>query len=287
MERHDDEAASPVTHPFRIAAISALALLVLAGSASAAVLAPHRAVYELKLRSTRGSTQVDQVRGRIVYEFKGDACGGYALNFRQVTEIASENGDTNVSDLRSETWEDGAAKSFKFAAQNFLNQKLDRDTDGKAEREPDALKVKRTKPEKASDIFDKTTLFPTEHLIKIIEAAQNGQALLEARVYDGSEAGDKSYDTLSVIGKQDDKQAADIEAPAKAKELEGVVHWPVTISYFEHDKADSAEGTPDYEMSFDLYANGVSRALRIDYGEFVLDGDLKELQFLPASTKCP
>ncbi|MET0313898.1 MAG: cell envelope integrity EipB family protein [Hansschlegelia sp.] len=273
--------------PFRIAAAGALALLALAEPAfAAAPLVAHRAVYELKLRSTRGSTQVEQVRGRIVYEFKGDSCGGYALNFRQVTEIASEGGDTNVSDLRSETWEDGAAKTFRFAAQNFLNQKLDRDTDGHAERAPEAVKVTTTKPEMTSNAFDKETLFPTEHLIRIIEAGQRGESLLEARVYDGSEAGDKSFDTLSVIGKRSDEPEIGLEAPAQAKELVGQAHWPVTISYFEHDKAENGERTPDYEMSFELYANGVSRALRIDYGEFILDGDLKELQFLPASKTC-
>ncbi|MFC7053013.1 cell envelope integrity EipB family protein [Hansschlegelia quercus] len=274
--------------PFRIAAAGALALLALAEPAfAAAPLVAHRAVYELKLRSTRGSTQVEQVRGRIVYEFKGDSCGGYALNFRQVTEIASEGGDTNVSDLRSKTWEDGAAKSFKFAAQNFLNQKLDRDTDGHAERASDGVNVSTTKPEKTSNAFDKKTLFPTEHLIRIIEAAQRGESLLEASVYDGSEAGDKSFDTLSVIGKRSDAPEPGLEEPARVKELVGQPHWPVTISYFQQDKAEDGERTPDYEMSFELYANGVSRALRIDYGEFILDGDLKELEFLPASKACP
>ncbi|HEY0291041.1 MAG TPA: cell envelope integrity EipB family protein [Hansschlegelia sp.] len=271
---------------FRLFESSAAVVVMLVAGAPAhagVLLAPHRAVYELKLRESRGSTQVDQVRGRIVYEFTGDSCGGYALNFRQVTEIGSDSGDTNVSDLRSETWEDGRARSFRFAARNYLNQKLDRDTDGRAERSPDAMKVTLSKPEKSSNSYDARTLFPTEHLMRIIEAGRRGDPLLEARVYDGSEAGDKTFDTLTVIGKPSDTPPADIEAPAKTSELASERHWPVTVSYFEKGKKADGEQTPDYEMSFDLYENGVSRALKIDYGEFVLDGELKELRFLKAT----
>jgi hypothetical protein len=270
-----------------------LALAVFAAPALAAPpaalpespLAPHRAIYELKLRESRGSGAIGQVRGRIVYEFKGDACDGYALNFRQVTEIGNGEGETNVSDLRSETWEDGKARSFRFSARNYLNQQLDRDTDGRAERAPDKVKVTLSKPAKANADYDARTLFPTEHLRKIIEAARAQKGLLEAPVYDGSEAGDKTYDTLTVIGRPSETPPSDIEPPAKTPQLEREVYWPVTVSYFERGKPKDGEQQPDYQMSFDLYANGVSRALKIDYGEFVLDGELKELEFL-APTAC-
>lgn len=243
-------------------------------------LAPHRAVYELKLSQNRGSSAVDQVRGRIVYQFTGDACDGYALNFRQVTEIGNGEGQTNVSDLRSETWEDGSGKSFRFTAQNFLNDALDRDTDGKAERAADAVKVTVAKPQAVAKSYERGMMFPTEHLIKILDAARANTTLVEAAIYDGSEAGDKSFDTLAVIGKQETTPPPDIEAPAKKPELEKEAFWPVAISYFERGKKTDGEQTPDYQMSFDLYANGVSRALKIDYGEFVLVGELTELEFL-------
>lgn len=264
------------------AALAFLPALVLsAAPASAEVaLAPHRAVYELKLQEKRGSAGIDKVRGRIVYQFTGDPCAGYALNFRQVTEIGNGEGQTNVSDLRSETWEDGAAKSFRFQAKNYLNDELDRDTDGRAERAADAVKVTVTKPEKVSNAYDVKTLFPTEHLVKIIEAARGDRRLLEAAVYDGSEAGDKIYDTLTVVGKPETGVAETAEGAAKRPELEKETYWPVAVSYFERGKKTDGEQTPDYQMSFDLYANGVSRALRIDYGEFVISGDLVELDMM-------
>jgi hypothetical protein len=269
-----------------LAALAALAA-VAAGPTLAradAALAPHRAVYELKLRETRGSSGVDQVRGRIVYEFKGGPCDGYALNFRQVTEIDNGEGDTDVSDLRAETWEDAKAKSFRFAAKNYRNQELDSDTDGRAERLDGGVSVTRVKPTKDVSTFEARTLFPTEHLRKIIEAASRSERLLEAPIYDGSEKGDKTYDTLTVIGAPMEAGEAVPEAPAKTPELDREARWPVTISYFERGKKNEGEQAPDYVMSFDLYANGVSRALKIDYGKFILDGELKELEFLKPSS---
>ncbi len=44
-----------------------------------------------------------------------------------------------------------------------------------------------------------------------------------------------------------------------------------------------AELTPIYTLRFQLYDNGVSRALYLDYGTFTLSGKLVELDRLPRS----
>src|SRR5687768_7144258 len=70
-------------------------------------LASHRAVYELKLSSTRGQRPMESVRGRILYDFSGNACEGYALQFRQVSELNSGEGKGAITDLRATSWEEG------------------------------------------------------------------------------------------------------------------------------------------------------------------------------------
>ena len=52
-------------------------------------LTPHRAVYDLALAKGGGSRNMEGARGRIAFEFTGDACEGYALNYRQVTVLDS------------------------------------------------------------------------------------------------------------------------------------------------------------------------------------------------------
>jgi hypothetical protein len=49
----------------------------------------------------------------------------------------------------------------------------------------------------------------------------------------------------------------------------------VTVSYYDRDaKATGGEQTPIYAMQFELFENGVSRALVLDYNDFVISGAL-------------
>ena len=73
------------------------------GPGASVNLAPHIAIYDLKRTSSRGKRALESVRGRIVYDFSGSACDGYALNFRQVTELDSGEGKVALSDLRTAT----------------------------------------------------------------------------------------------------------------------------------------------------------------------------------------
>jgi hypothetical protein len=104
---------------------------------------------------------------------------------------------------------------------------------------------------------------------------------MEARVYDGAPDGRKVYDTLAVIGSPV-KGADKLEEAVQKPELSAMTRYPVTVSYFE---AGTGERTPAYVLGFDLYENGISRALRLDYGSFALRGDLKSLELLK-STPC-
>src|SRR5262245_55276649 len=87
------------------------------GPAGTVKLAPHIAIYDLTLTSSRGKRALESVRGRIVYDFSGSACEGYALQFRQVTELDSGEGKVALSDLRTTTWEEAEGKSFRFKSQ--------------------------------------------------------------------------------------------------------------------------------------------------------------------------
>src|SRR5205814_5191129 len=250
------------------------------GPGASVNLAPHIAIYDLKLTSSRGKRSLESVRGRIVYDFSGSACDGYALNFRQVTELDSGEGKVALSDLRTATWEEGDGKSFRFKSQNYMDSKQIGDVDGRADRSKSSVAVKLSKPEDKK--FDAgKVVFPTEHMRLLIEAAQAGKTLLEVAVYDGSESGEKIYQTLSVIGRriEPEKKPSD-DAAADKDSLAGLARWPVTISYFDKTKqADDqpTEQTPIYAISFEMYENGISRALRLDYGDFVIDGKMTSL----------
>src|SRR5262245_13848394 len=278
---------------YAVAALAAVAVSTWGGTSVPAQtqtktidLVPHRAIYELSLGKVRGKASVQNARGRILYDFSGNACEGYTLDFRQVAELDNGEGKITLSDLRSNTWEDGTARSYRFSSQNHLNQRLLDAVDGKAERSTGAVAVTLTKPEARKVDLDAAIVFPTEHVRRIIQAARGGQTILEFPIYDGSETGEKVYNSLTVIGREIGPGERDLaDAASGNKVLAGLRRWPVTVSYFERNKPPG-EQTPVYSISFDLYENGISRTLVLDYNDFSISGVLKNLE-LKDSKPCP
>lgn len=275
-----------------VAACTAVAAGALISAPAAAqtgsiALASHRAVYDLKLAQSRGKRPMSSIRGRILYDFSGSACEGYALQFRQVSQLDNGEGRETLSDLRATTWEDGAARRLRYHSQNFTNQQLRDQVDGQAERTQQGIRIKLTKPAEKSLDFAVEAVFPTEHVRRVIEAARAGKTVYETVVYDGSESGEKLYDTLAVIGRPiGAKQNAATDATAGQAALDALTRWPVTISYFDRSKRGDGEQTPIYAITFELYENGVSRALLLDYGDFVVSGEMTQLE-IKDSKPCP
>jgi EipB-like len=245
-------------------------------------LVSHRAVYELTLLKSVGSKSPTAAHGRIAFDFTGSDCDGYVQNFRQLTELQPAEGPTRVSDMHSATFEDADGRSFDFKMQTSIDNGAVEVVDGKAWKSAGLLSVNLAKPKHDKFELDPDVVFPTEHLKRILAAAEAGQNLLEVKVYDGSETGEKVYDTTTYVGRPIAGPA--LEKAVHIPQLDTVRRWPVSISYFESGKKDDA---PSYTLSFDLYENGISRALRLDYGDFVLAGEMSSLELLsePACSK--
>jgi hypothetical protein len=254
------------------------------------MLVPHVAVYDLKLDRTRGNRAIEAVRGRILYDFSGNSCEGYALQFRQVSELDSGEGKSALSDLHSTTWEDGQAKKFRFNSTNALDEHRPDEVNGHAERKAKAVAVSLSKPKDKTFTVPLGAVFPTEHMRRIIVAAREGKSVLEFPVYDGSETGEKLYNTLTVIGQAiPPGEKTPDDAAGKSAALAKLTRWPVTISYFDQEsekEQQASEQMPAYTIGFELYENGISRALKLDYTDFTISGEMNSLEIKDAKP-CP
>jgi hypothetical protein len=261
-------------------ALAAACLPPLGSAAHAAAVVPflpHQALYDLSLLKSRGGTSLDSARGRILYKFSGNTCEGYTSDFRQVSEMDSGEGKTTLSDMQSTSWEDAEGKSYRFKIVTRMDDSNQSEVDGIAERTGDKITVKLKQPVAKTFTIDGKVVFPTEQIQRIIAAAKEGKSLLELTVYDGSDNGEKVYNTLSVIGKpiRGDKPGSTPDPSTTNNQTKALTRWPVTVSYYDRDaKANSGEQTPAYAMSFELFEDGVSRALVLDYNDFVISGTL-------------
>jgi hypothetical protein len=270
--------------PKRMGRIGLAALLLAPGLAQGAgakeaadrvVLAPHRAVYDLVLDNGKPSGNIESARGRIAFEFTGDACEGYALSFRQVTQLGTEAGP-RVIDARTTSFEAGDGASYRFKTESSAGGAKPDTVDGTAEKSGGGYEVKLRQPKSETHRESIDALFPNAQMKAVIQAARAGKSTLNVRLYDGASSGKEVYDTLSVIGKR--IESAPAEKPLQRPEFEKAARWPVTISYF---KVGSGESTPSYTISFELYENGITGAIRLDYGNFALRGTLTRLDLLP------
>ena len=161
---------------------------------------------------------------------------------------------------------------------------------GHAERSPKTVAVSLSKPKEKTLIMPGGAVFPTEHMRRIIAAAREGKSVLEFPVYDGSETGEKLFNTLTVIGRAiPPGEKTPTDATAKFPALANLTRWPVTISYFDKTDEKTEQGgeqTPVYSIGFEIYENGISRALVLDYTDFTISGEMTSLE-LKSAKPCP
>ena len=256
-------------------AFALLPLLFAAPVQAMPTIAAHRAVYDLELDLSGGKPGNSDIEGRLVLETMGSACEGYTVTTRFVTRISGSD-QTVVNDLRSTTWEAGDGSSYRFVTKNYIGKSLADETDGIATREDASIAVDLKAPEETAFTLDSKTLFPTQHVLRIIQAAEAGEKIVTADVFDGSDTGKKTYSTTTVIGAR--REPGQDGGGVGEDVLGGFASWPVTVGYFDND-AENKE-TPTYEFSYDLFSNGVSRKIVLDYGDFTLVGALKQIDFL-------
>ena len=263
---------------FRVATI-ACAFSALIAPTLAGGLVPHRIAYDLVLESNpRMSDLSVNMKGRMVYEFTGNACEGYSVNFRFVLETIDADGNSAVTDLRNKNFESGDGRSFDFRSQTFVNEVQTEDLNGAAVRDGDKVNVKLKLAENTEFAIDKPVMFPTAQLLKTIAEAEKGITVFSDDIYDGTDGGQHVFHTSTVIG------AARTTPPDESeKPIGNFRRWPVTVSYFGTEAG--GDQPPDYSISFDLWENGVSSKMRLDYGDFVLNGRIVHLELLP-ETPC-
>ncbi len=240
---------------------------------------PHRAVYDISLSRVDDESDISSMNGRMVYDFAGNPCDGYSITFRFVTNVEDSSGSVQMTDLRTSSYENLPSGDYQFLTEIYVNQDLTEETKGTAERKPGGLLVSLTNPETRSVRIGGRILLPTEHLQAVVAAARQGKHFLVADVYDGSEDGDEAYSTTTVIGEaQTGAEVLQGDTAEAVTKIGTRVRWPVTVSYFEQNGEQEGEQTPSYQMSFLLYENGVSRRLRMDYGNFELQGSLRQIE---------
>ncbi len=64
---------------------------------------------------------------------------------------------------------------------------------------------------------DAAAIFPNDHTLRLLAAARAGQRIVEVKVYDGSDGGEKIYDTTAIIGAEIPASGRPVEEASKRR----------------------------------------------------------------------
>jgi hypothetical protein len=242
------------------------------------IIAPHRAIYDITLAHTEDGSGVSSAAGRMVFEITGSACDGYTMRQRMVVNIGDEEGNLGRLDFRIATFESGDGDVYSFDSQTTVNQEIVEAVEGEARRLGANIEVKLKEPSEKTVLLDGNTLFPSQYMQVIIDAALADLNFLSVDLYEGAGSGEATDEAAAAIG---DALPSGHTSPL----TDGVRHWPISVGYFDDGADDSGLGEelPTYQMSFTLYENGVTNDLIMDYGDYALAGALQQIEPLARS----
>ncbi|MCA3561007.1 MAG: DUF1849 family protein [Aestuariivirga sp.] len=260
-------------------AMLALTMLALASAADAATVAPHRAIYDLTLLRANEGASLQSAAGKLAFEIDGSSCDGFTVNFRMATKYRQEDGSIAVIDTLTTTFENAGATELRHQLKESVNgtvKETDRISLTRKSADAEGAATLKSKPGEPFTVPAGAAL-PMQHQLRLMALGEAGGGRDSSIVFDGSD-GAKSFRAISFVGRQKPPGsiARDAANPAAAA-LKGDAAWPMTVSYFTLD--GNAE-TPEYQVSFDMYDNGVASGLVLDYGDFALSGTLTDLKLL-------
>jgi hypothetical protein len=260
---------------FRLMAVAlATGLVAVAGQGSAdtAELLPHRAVYDVELAAARAQS-VSSVDGTMEFIWK-DVCDGWAMEYRAHLSVSfAERGGSDLSWAFS-AWESDDGQRFRYFLRRFRDGEETELVRGKAALNPGGGgTVHQREPEERTFDLPKDTMLPKAHTEAVLAAARRGSQFLFRHVFDGTGEDGGLFAVNAVVLEDTSKQPGELDTPL----LRDVPSWRVQLAFYPPAEQN---GTPESEQTIRLYDNGVVGNLKIDYGDFTVDGVLSELERL-------
>lgn len=250
-----------------------------AAEPGAEAMAAHRAAYRLTLDRSRDNA-IARADGVMVYEVV-DACDGWATRQRFTLLLTDRDGQTVESASDYSTYETKDGRTMRFSLTQTSQGAVSQRVSGEAEVAPDGSgRARYVDPEPKEEALPPGTLLPMLHTIRSLSAARSGSRMLVSPLFDGTSP-DGAQDTTTVISSWQGAQS-NSRFPA----LSTLGSARMRVAFFDRGKDANKGGgasAPDYEVGLRYFENGVADDLKMEFGEFSVNGRMEELAILPAA----
>ncbi|MCB1531859.1 MAG: DUF1849 family protein [Alphaproteobacteria bacterium] len=247
--------------------------------ASAAGLAPHKALYEIKLVGAKSGSQIVNISGQMFYDWK-PSCEAWISNHR--FDLLYEYADSPAMRLKSDfsTYEAFDGTDMHFTSQRKRDGQLFEEVRGHAMLNADAGggNAEYSIPEGVKYDIPPGGVFPMGHTLGLLEQIKKNAKFYNATIFDGSD-NEGPININAFIGKPVDRFADVKNMENVDKALLDSPAREVQLAFFPLDN-DSA--TSDYEMDLVFHENGVISSMLVRYEDFTVTQTLKALEPLEA-----
>jgi hypothetical protein len=262
-------------------AVAALlgAMALLAGgplfAAGAADILPHRAFYSLKLANAQGRSGIVAVEGGMFVEWV-ESCEGWAVTQRIRLSLLRADYPEVDTDTSFATWESRDGLEYRFHSRTLRNGEVSEELRGMASlvEAGGAGVATFSEPAPLEFVLPTGTVFPTEHMQLLIDAARDGESRLSRIVFDGASLEGPLEVNAVIGGPVAPEDLPPIDDPA----LADGTSWHMRLAFFP---MDSQIPEPTYELGVQLQENGVAREMVLDYSDFAIDARLDRFEALP------
>lgn len=237
--------------------------------AAALKAAPHRAIYEVDMVSSRSGSQIIDIHGQMFYEW-GASCDAWVTNHRfNLTYEYADSPGMRVTSAFS-TYEAKDNSQFNFSSRRSRDGKPYEDLRGSSNLKEAVF----TSPAELKFELPKNIMFPTAHTLRMIDEAKKGTKFFSATVFDGSDQ-EGPIEINTVIG----PKVNPLKNIASSKGLDmDLLNTPAHSVRMAVFPVDSDDEESDYEMSMVFHDNGIISDMTIDYDDFSVRQKLVALE---------
>lgn len=247
---------------------------MIAASASAGEgLQPHEAIYRMTLGPGSQAVDVASAEGLMIYRAAHE-CGGWTVENRTVIRYTQTSGETVEDKWAFASWESDDALSYRFRVLHETDDEQSRIAGtAKLDREGGAGLASYSAPEERTIELPAGTLFPTDHLSRLVTAAKAGEKIFNRVVFDGTTE-ENPYLVNVVIAPLPPSASLPTQAAGAAVVP---LYW-TRGAFFPYGARSEV---PEYEMTIELRADGIAERVEQIFEDMSLRGTLLSVKLLP------
>lgn len=247
-------------------------------------LAPHKALYDIKMVSKKSGSQILNISGQMYFEGK-TTCDAWLTDhrFKLLYEYADSSPMTITSNFS--TYETLDGREFSYTSRRERNGELYEELRGHATRERNgAGKAVYSMPEGLEFPIAENAFFPMSHTVEMVRQIHDGRKFFTATVFDGSDKdGPVEINTFIGVPAPQPPPAAGKGGSAVDASLLASPARNVRMAFFPLENPQTAA---DYEMSVVFHDNGIISDMLVEYDEFSIKQTMAALEKIDSPADC-